>query len=854
MHSLEPYPPGKPIDELEREYGVTDSIKLASNENPLGPSPKALAAMQAALADVHRYPDGSCFHLRRALARKLRVVARGAHLRQRLERDHRAHRAHLPARRRGSGDGGPGVRHLPHAGAGAGRQAASSCRCATSPTTSRRWPRRSRRRRAWCSSPTPTTRPARSSSASSGRSSSPPCRATSSSSWTRPTPSSSRTRATRTRSPTCGGDHLLIVLRTFSKIYGLAGLRVGYGVAHPEHHRPAEPPARAVQRQHAGAGGGARGARRRRARRAHPRRSTARAWPTCARRSPASASSACRAGRTSSSCEVGNAARLYDALLRQGVIVRPVPVYGFPEHVRVTVGTRGGERAPRARRSRSVLAARRGVALLFERAAIAGVGLIGGSLALAARAAGLIGEVVGIGRSEANLATALRARHRRPHQRAIPPTSAAVDLRRARRAGAQHRGGGARAAAAPARRARWSPTSAASRARSSTRVEAVLPADRPFVGAHPIAGSERAGAAAADAAISSAARRCIADADARAPTPRRWRACAALWEGVGARVEEMTPAAHDRALAWTSHLPHALAYALVRRARRAPIRRCSRARRPELARRDARRGEPGELWRDIFLANADAGRRRARRASAPSSSALRAAIAAGDAAALRALLDGGAWRRDAAQRGRARERRRASRSRPLARAARRDRARAGLEVDHQPRAAARGARRRALGARRRAVQRRHALHGRGAARARRRGRGRRGGGAHRGRRRRRRAGRRRAPSSSSATPARRCASSSPRSASATAAIASTAAPRMRERPIQRSRRRAARSSARRRCSATAAARRWRSRRDGLPGGATRARAASAAASSSPALLHGRAVRDARRRRSTCAAR
>ncbi len=179
LHSLEPYPPGKPIDELEREYGVIDSIKLASNENPLGPSPKALAAMQrgagrgAPLPGRQLLPPAS-----RALAQQARRLARVAALRQRLERDHRAHRAHLPARRRGSGDGRPGVRHLPHAGAGAGRTRRSSCRCATSPTTSRRWPTRSRRRRAWSSSPTRTTRPARSSSATSGRSSSPPCRAT----------------------------------------------------------------------------------------------------------------------------------------------------------------------------------------------------------------------------------------------------------------------------------------------------------------------------------------------------------------------------------------------------------------------------------------------------------------------------------------------------------------------------------------------------------------------------------------------------------------------------------------------------------------------------------------------------
>ena len=70
IQALEPYPPGKPIEELEREYGVVGSIKLASNENPVGPSPKALAALQGALSQIHRYPDGACYYLRRALARK----------------------------------------------------------------------------------------------------------------------------------------------------------------------------------------------------------------------------------------------------------------------------------------------------------------------------------------------------------------------------------------------------------------------------------------------------------------------------------------------------------------------------------------------------------------------------------------------------------------------------------------------------------------------------------------------------------------------------------------------------------------------------------------------------------------
>ena len=73
--SLQPYVPGKPIEEVEREYGVSDVAKLASNENALGPSPKALAAAREACARVHLYPDGSAFHLRRALAARLGVSA-----------------------------------------------------------------------------------------------------------------------------------------------------------------------------------------------------------------------------------------------------------------------------------------------------------------------------------------------------------------------------------------------------------------------------------------------------------------------------------------------------------------------------------------------------------------------------------------------------------------------------------------------------------------------------------------------------------------------------------------------------------------------------------------------------------
>ena len=73
VRAIEPYQPGKPLAELEREYGIRDAIKLASNENPLGPSPTARAAAQAALADIGRYPDGGGFALKRALAERLGV-------------------------------------------------------------------------------------------------------------------------------------------------------------------------------------------------------------------------------------------------------------------------------------------------------------------------------------------------------------------------------------------------------------------------------------------------------------------------------------------------------------------------------------------------------------------------------------------------------------------------------------------------------------------------------------------------------------------------------------------------------------------------------------------------------------
>ncbi|MGH8503057.1 MAG: histidinol-phosphate transaminase [Gammaproteobacteria bacterium] len=75
VQRLKPYEPGKPIETLERELGIRDSLKLASNENPLGPSPRAIEAMRRELDKVSVYPDGNGFALKAALAKHYGVPA-----------------------------------------------------------------------------------------------------------------------------------------------------------------------------------------------------------------------------------------------------------------------------------------------------------------------------------------------------------------------------------------------------------------------------------------------------------------------------------------------------------------------------------------------------------------------------------------------------------------------------------------------------------------------------------------------------------------------------------------------------------------------------------------------------------
>lgn len=75
IRHLIPYQPGKPIEEVERELGIVSAVKLASNENPLGPSPQAVLKAQEAMQKAHFYPDGGCYTLKQTLANYLKLHA-----------------------------------------------------------------------------------------------------------------------------------------------------------------------------------------------------------------------------------------------------------------------------------------------------------------------------------------------------------------------------------------------------------------------------------------------------------------------------------------------------------------------------------------------------------------------------------------------------------------------------------------------------------------------------------------------------------------------------------------------------------------------------------------------------------
>jgi prephenate dehydrogenase len=193
----------------------------------------------------------------------------------------------------------------------------------------------------------------------------------------------------------------------------------------------------------------------------------------------------------------------------------------------------------------------------FERVAVIGVGLIGGSFALALKAAGLCGHVVGIGRSAANL--------QRAKEMGIVDSIAAdvgdADLILVATPVAQYPQ--VFASIAP----RLKPSALVTDAGSTKRdvvaaARAALGAKiSQFIPAHPIAGAEKSGAAAAQADLFRDKR--VVLTPLRENSAESLKLIEAAWSACGARVSRMTPEAHDAVFAAVSHLPHLLAYALV---------------------------------------------------------------------------------------------------------------------------------------------------------------------------------------------------------------------------------------------------------------------------------------------------
>jgi prephenate dehydrogenase len=270
------------------------------------------------------------------------------------------------------------------------------------------------------------------------------------------------------------------------------------------------------------------------------------------------------------------------------------------------------------------------------RVAVIGVGLIGGSVALALRAAGACSEVIGVGREPDNMRAALEL--------------GVVDRVAATAAGAV---AGARLVVIATPMAQFESCFAEIRDSlspdtlvidvGSTKREAVRAAHAglrerlaQFVPSHPVAGAERSGAAAARADLFRGRRVVVTPlAENR---PETVRLCIQIWEACGARVSSMTPEAHDEILGAVSHLPHVLAYALVHEF-------AMRGNAGELfglaggGFRDFTRiaSSHPEMWRDICVVNRDAISSELTRYVAKLGT-LRALIDAGDGAALEALF------------------------------------------------------------------------------------------------------------------------------------------------------------------------------------------------------------------------
>jgi histidinol-phosphate aminotransferase len=344
VRTLAPYVPGKPIEELQRELGLADIIKLASNENPAGPSPLALAAMQRALADTWLYPDGSGHELKSKLAAKLGVTVSQltlgngsndllvllaeAFLKPGLEAVYSQYAfAVYPIAIQATGATAVMVPANPaNSSMPLGHDLAAMARAVTSRT-----------RIVFIANPNNPT-----------------------GTWVPEGQLRSFIAAlpehvlvaldeayfeyTRGLGLQDGVDWLddfpnLVVFRTFSKAYGLAGVRVGYAVSHPSVADMLNRVRQAFNVSVVGLAGAA-------AALDDPAHVTAAVNLAVAERARVAARLEKSGTRVLPSA--GNflllhagpdAKARFDALLRRGIIVRPVGNYGLTEHLRVTLGT-----------------------------------------------------------------------------------------------------------------------------------------------------------------------------------------------------------------------------------------------------------------------------------------------------------------------------------------------------------------------------------------------------------------------------------------------------------------------------------------------------------------------------------
>ncbi len=344
VRTLSPYVPGKPIEELERELGIRDIIKLASNENPAGPSPRALEAMRAALADSWLYPDGSGHLLKRKLADRLGVgveritlgngsndllvLLAEAFLQPGLEAVYSRYAfAVYPIAVQATGARAVVAEALGADSSMPFGHDLSAMRRAVTPRT----------RLVFIANPNNPTGTF--------------VRAAELEKFIAALPAhvvvvldEAYFEYTRGLGLQDGVTWLerfanLVVVRTFSKAYGLAGVRVGYALSHPSVADMLNRVRQAFNVSSVALAGAAAALDDP----SHVEAAVAMAIAERARVSEALSRFGTRSAPSAGNfllLHAGAGSRLmFEALLRQGIIVRPVGNYGLPEHLRVTLGT-----------------------------------------------------------------------------------------------------------------------------------------------------------------------------------------------------------------------------------------------------------------------------------------------------------------------------------------------------------------------------------------------------------------------------------------------------------------------------------------------------------------------------------